>query len=404
MAIEQEIGTIVEKSLKQIGEEALQRAEKLLAGDSKELDSALWQVGDSLEREALSKFKHNETWAIRGAIRDGIASPYEQIKEQFRHEISEELTKEQLAKFPMELVLDGLQETIEDYLIGVTKLWQKETFDPLNSFEKRLTVEGKSKATIRLSLCVAARFIGKCGRKRHYSDTEIMDFLFDEQAHLSENSYCCKMALLKTFITSLEPQRQFPVKVRSYKGQTYSPALSKDQVDALILAGNIFLNDVDKLRLAVMTIYGARAGEVAQLSYKDIDLPAKTITIPREKKGAVKPQPIPEFLMSVFSAPITPCTVGNIQYKIKRWARLSGFRLPTGVGVHAIRRRVVTELKELGIDSYNIYSFMCWSKHTFGMLPMYIKTPQEVSDGKILEIHPFVKSWQEADLYLHKYS
>ena len=172
--------------------------------------------------------------------------------------------------------------------------------------------------------------------------------------------------------------------------------MSKEQVDALILAGNIFLDDADRLRLAVMTIYGARAGEIAALSYKDIDLPGKTITIAREKSGATRSQPIPESLMFVFAAPIQSCPVISIHKKIKKWGRLAGFRLASGVGVHSIRSRVITELKMMGIDTYDIYSFMCWSKHSFGMLPHYIKIPQEVSDTKILEVHPFVKSWEES--------
>lgn len=396
MTIEVEAGLLVEKTLKQIGEEAIAKAEQQLQ-DTKALNGAIEAVGEHLEREALTQYKHNETWALRGVARDIVhGEDYEEIRHKFRQEVAQELTPEQLARFPMEDVLTGLEETIQDYLIGVTKLWQKETFDPVTSFRNRLDVEGRSKGTIKESLCVAARFVGKYGRKTHYSDTEIMDFLYAEKERMSENSFCTKRALLKTFITSVEPERQFPVKVKSYKGQTYSPTLSKEQVDALILAGNVFLDDVDKLRLAVMTIYGARAGEIAALSYKDIDLVARTITIVREKSGVTRSQPIPESLMFVFAAPIQSCGVSSIQKKIKKWGRLAGFRLASGVGVHSIRSRVITELKMMGIDTYDIYSFMCWSKHSFGMLPHYIKIPQEVSDTKILEVHPFVKSWEES--------
>ena len=199
MTIETEAGKLVEKRLKQIGEEALQKAQTLMTGDdSKDLDSTLWQIGDKLEREALSKFKHNETWAVKGAIRDGMSSSYDKIKEQFQREVAEELTPEQLEKFPMQQVMDGLQDTIEEYLIGVTKLWQKESFDPLTTFRKKLGAQGRTEGTIKESLCVASRFVGKYGRKKHYSDTEITDFLFDEKERLAMNTYCTKIALLKT--------------------------------------------------------------------------------------------------------------------------------------------------------------------------------------------------------------
>jgi len=65
---------------------------------------------------------------------------------------------------------------------------------------------------------------------------------------------------------------------------------------------------------------------------------------------------------------------------------------------------VVTELKEAGIDSYNIYGFMRWSKHSFGMLPRYVKTPQEITDSQVLDQHPFLQTWREALSYLHKYN
>gem|GEM_PF-4943271 len=174
------------------------------------------------------------------------------------------------------------------------------------------------------------------------------------------------------------------------------PAISKDQVDALILAGCIFLEPVDLLRLAAMTIYGARVGEVAALSFKHLDLPNKTITIPVTKKEKVRPQPIPEFMMGVFSAPIKPCDKKKLEKDLKRWCRLAGFTLPTGVGVHAIRRAIGTELHNAGVDIWSLNTFGRWSISGLGTGARYIKTPKQASDAKVLEVHPFVQTWREA--------
>ncbi len=235
-----------------------------------------------------------------------------------------------------------------------------------------------------------------------YSDDEIMDFLYDEQKNLCLNTYCTRVAALKTFITSVERGRLFPIDVPTYKGETYSPSLSKDQVDALILAGCVFLEGVDLLRLATMTIYGARIGEVAALSHQHINLPNRTITIPVTKKERARPQPIPEFLMQVFSVPIKSCGKAKVRNDLKRWCRLAGFKLGPGVGVHAIRRAVATELDKAGVDILSLNIFGRWSTSRLGTAVRYIKNRKEATDLKVLEMHPFVETWKEAIPYLQK--
>lgn len=382
----------VEASLKELGEKAL--ASKV------NLDYLMPIIGDKLEREALERFRHNDEWAIRGVIYDSRQeadpSAWDQVKEKFRQEIAQELTPDQLEQFPTEDILDGLPGLIEDYVLGMVRLYQKETFDPLASFEKRLAVQNRSMGTIKEYLNVAGRFVAKYGRKRSYEDTEIMDFLYGEQKRVGANTYCSKVAALKVFIGSIERGRVFPIDVPTFKGETYSPLLSKDQVDALILAGCIFLHPVDLLRLATMTIYLARVGEVANLGHRQIDLPNKTITVPVSKRERARPQPIPDFLMQVFSAPIRPCSKTKLEGDLKRWCKLAGFRLPRGVGVHAIRRTVATALDEAGVGILELGIFGRWSTSRLGTAVSYIKTPKEAKDSKVLEVHPFVQTWKEA--------
>ena len=112
------------------------------------IDLLLPILGDKLEREALSRYKHNEEWAIRGVLQDSFreseeTAPWERIKDKFRQEITNELTPQQLEQFPTEEILEGLPSVMEDYIIAMVRLYQKEAFDPLTSFSKRLVVQGR---------------------------------------------------------------------------------------------------------------------------------------------------------------------------------------------------------------------------------------------------------------------
>lgn len=409
MTIETEVQTIVEKTIKEIQTETLSKADEALGKDPKALDAALWLLGDKFEREALARYKHNEEWAIRGTVRDKGSDndTYHNIKEKLQQEIAQELTPEQLAKFPMEQVMSGLEETVENFIIAAVKLWQTETFDPLGSFEKKLKVQGRAVGTIKEYMNEASRFVAKCGRKRHYTDEEIVDFLVYQQEMFSPTTYPCKVAELKMFIKNLEPVRVFPIDVPKSRGKQFQPTLSKDQIDSLIIAGSIFLEGADLLHLATMTIYGARVSEVASLNYKDINLVDKTIEIPVTKRERIRKQPIPEFMLNIFSFPVKPCSKHKVERDLKHWARLAGFRLGQGVGAHAIRRGVASTLDAAGVDIYDLRNFGRWSSSEFGTVVSYIHTPTMKHDLEVLEIHPFVKTWQEAlrmrESYLQKY-
>lgn len=84
----------------------------------------------------------------------------------------------------------------------------------------------------------------------------------------------------------------------------------------------------------------------------------------------------------------------------------SGFKLPKGVGVHAIRRKLETELRKASVGNFDLYRFMHWTatSRMFGMIPVCDKTSPELGDHKVLEAHPFVQTWIEAIPYLQKHA
>ena len=386
-----------DRSLEDVGEEILSR--------EMNLDLLISFLGDKVERDALSRYKHNEEWALRSAVQDAMSpnggAAWATMKEKLRAKMERELAAAELLEvFPLDEFLDSIPGFLEDYMLAMVRIYQKDTFDPLVSFEKKLAVQRRAKSTITQYMNLAANFVGRFGRKRSYTDVEITDWLYDEQNRVGPNTYCMKAAALKTFCKTLDPGRPFPVDVRPYNGETCSPCMGAKEVAALIMAGCIWLQPVDLLRLAVMTIYGARVSEVAALSTHHIDLPNKTITIPVRKRERSRPQPVPDFLLGVFSAPIRPCGVKKLQLDLKRWCRLARIKLAPRFGVHAIRRAVATALDDAGVDILSLTSFGRWSTSGLGAGVRYIKNRKEAKDLKVLAVHPFVQIWKEALPYV----
>jgi len=65
-------------------------------------------------------------------------------------------------------------------------------------------------------------------------------------------------------------------------------------------------------------------------------------------------------------------------------------------GVHTIRNALGTELYKAGVDIYALNTFGRWSLAGLGTGARYIKVPKQLTDAKVLEVHPFVQTWREA--------
>jgi integrase len=159
------------------------------------------------------------------------------------------------------------------------------------------------------------------------------------------------------------------------------------------------------LRFAIATIYGCRVGELAMLSNANIDLDhgEPVINIPTLKKGKRLPQPIPAELIPLFKLPLHPRKSYNIQADLRRLCRKAGIPLFNRMGIHTIRRSVVTALySHTNLKELSIRRFMRWSEggRGMGVMPRYVKTPVDVTDKEVLAAHPFVKFWKDYVLFL----
>jgi hypothetical protein len=190
-------------SLRQLGEQVDAR----LRSTDVNLKILTAMLREKIDREALSRYKCDEPWAIKGAIEDSQAKDWEQIweslKAKFRQEIAKELTPEQLQQFRVEEFLSKLPQTLEDFVLAAVRTYQKETFDPLATFSRRLALKNARPGTINNDRCIVAAFVAKHGRKRRCTNEEIEAFLFGSKKRLMPMSYYTYWTVLKSFLNSL---------------------------------------------------------------------------------------------------------------------------------------------------------------------------------------------------------
>jgi len=347
------------------------------------LDDIMKRVYEKIEREALATYHSNAPWALRQWALSNI------LKEQ---------------------VVDEATNEIAHGLISPVIEWQdSQPFDPIKHLIERLETERKSKLTIGSYRLTAARFVAKCGRKRYYTDEDILSYLKSASKHFkNQNTYHQECVHLLQFLKRLPEgkSRELPIAMPKGAVEFYQPTFSDDDVGKLIWAcvlDNVPPNMV--VRLAVASIYGARRGELTELSTESfsLDRDKSTLLIKTEKRGQRKPQPIPQALIPIFSVPITTMKSHMMQYALQQICRKAEVHLPKGGGFHCFRRRTATTVHEVEPSDMNVSSFMRWSPPR-GMLARYVQTPVEQTDRAILEKHPFVRMWAEAVPYILKFN
>jgi integrase len=344
-----------------------------------DLDDLMKRVFARIEQKALEVYKSAEPWALRAWA---------------------------LANLLQDEVVADETIQIADNLVAPVKDWQdKEEFDPLTFYRKRLNTLGLKPNTIKLYMCTAARVVGKFGRKRFYNDEELAEYQDWAAAHFTAtSSYVHECARLTQFIRNLpgaNRHRELPLKVPKMPDKFYQPTLTDHEVEYIIWSAALDnLPPSIVVRLVVASIYGARRIELSKLSSKDIHLNGKEsyLYIHTAKGGDKRKQPIPECLIPLFDIPIKPIGFSMLEYWFRKVIEKACIPWRHRLGWHALRRNVVTLLDRQGSQSdIAISKFMRWSTpRELGMLDRYRQTPAEESDRVILENHPTVKAWEYA--------
>lgn len=116
------------------------------------IDELMQAVFARIEQQALKIYKSNEIWALR--------------KWCVEHLLTDQIVDEGMVK-----IADGLISPVLD--------WQQEqNIDPLQFFKHRLRNTLRlSEGTVRNYMQTAAKFVAMIGRKKSYTDDEVMQYL-----------------------------------------------------------------------------------------------------------------------------------------------------------------------------------------------------------------------------------
>ena len=238
-----------------------------------------------------------------------------------------------------------------------------------------------------------------------------MEFLHDEHTRYSQGTYVTRVRILKSFLESLPEdergrQPKLPIKkIPPYPKELNTPYFTPEQMEKLIYWAVLEGRPDMTLRMLIASVYGARVGELATLSSKNINLDHEnsTIRIETEKRGRRVPQPIPVELVPLFSIPLKPMKAQTIQCQLKRLCKKAGVPTPHRTGIHSIRRSVATVLySNTDLKELTIRRFLRWAEGGYGMgvMPRYVKTPVSVTDAEVIKKHPYVSAWKEMMQFL----
>jgi len=357
------------------------------------VEDLLQRIYQRIEEGALKTFRSNELWAIR-------AWTYEHI-------LTDAASKE--ACLTDDKMLDELVSPVEE--------WQAQHFDPLLNFKRKLELSGRKLGTIKEYMRVSTDLVTKYGKKTRYSEAELLEFLaylrkrypdktLPNGDTIPSSTYANVVQQLKIFLNSLpEDDRGRKVKLPidrmpDMPTQFEQPAFTKEEIDAMCYTAVMDEKPEQVLRFCIACVYGCRVGELAMLSSESINLNhgSPTISIPTEKKGRRKPQPIPTELLTLFSIPLHPRKVYNIERDLRRLCKKAGVPRRHRMGIHSVRRSVVTSLySDTNLKELSIRRFLRWSEsgRDMGVMPRYVKTPVEVTDNDVLKEHPFVQMWKD---------
>ena len=357
------------------------------------VDELLTRIYKHIEAEAIKRFKSNALWAIK-------AWTYENI------------LRDAAAK-----AAACTDETLLDELVSPIADWQHGEFDPIRNFRRTLELSERTPGYIKECMRVAHKLVGKYGKKRTYSQEELMEFIDEEHKRYRTSTYVTRVRQLKSFLESLPedehgrraklPMRRIP----SYPPieEFDRPTFTGQEIDKLIYWCVLEAKPDIALRLCIASTYGTRVGELAMLSSKHINLDHDndydnpTIMIPTEKKGRRVPQPIPTELVPLFSVPLSPMTGQRIQRQLKWLCKKAKVPIRPRTGIHSIRRSVATALfEDEDLKELWVYRFLRWAEQGagLGVMVRYIRTPISETDAKVISKHPYAKMWKDMMMFL----
>ena len=187
-----------------------------------------------------------------------------------------------------------------------------------------------------------------------------------------------------------------PVKLPKFRGVqvdlTARVSFDFQDVVKLIQAVRTSGNQQWQAIMALSTIWGLRAGEIRQLTKKDVRAKDHTIMIYTTKGGMPREHLIPDEVYPILTAydfpPLSESGVFDLFTEISEYAGVA--RVSKKV-YHAIRHTVLTQLLLNGVEEVIAKQFLRW--RIAGIVGVYF-TPKAIDiDERVYPKHPFLKYW-----------
>jgi len=180
------------------------------------------------------------------------------------------------------------------------------------------------------------------------------------------------------------------------KSRVAKVTLSREQVIRMIKIIQSYGSDKEKVLLCLCSVYALRRSEVCGIKEKDINREQNILYIRTKKNGEPRYHLIPEEIRSYiypwdFDTRISISGASVIFNNILKKAKIK--KLPR-MGIHSLRRSVITELNSSGIAPMRVYNFARWKRGQFGMLSEYDNPDFREVDKQIFKKHPFLRIWR----------
>lgn len=259
----------------------------------------------------------------------------------------------------------------------------------------------RSASTLARYPYIAGRFIDHAGVKSTYTKTDAMKFL-NHLSHSGGKANYIRWAAfaIAAFYKSLElpaPFTKGELPSRPQESELVRPALTNPQVVELIRAVKSRGTSRMKAYLALSTVYGLRAIELASIKPEVIS--EDSIMIATAKHGVAGKQPIPAQIQKyVQPHNFKPCTTSALCDLFSNMQKLAEQKHKDKEGFHSIRRRLVRSLIDNGANPRYINLFMRWSSASrSGMMGVYShpdESEYEAAYDNIFSKHPWLKEWR----------
>jgi len=221
---------------------------------------------------------------------------------------------------------------------------------------------------------------------------------FLDNLHYKPSSYRMAYQALKTLfkVNNLPwPLQDIPaplVDEDDYQRVIFPP----EEVGKLIAFAKIRGTPAEKFILALATIYGLRRAEVANLSIPYLE--DNIIMIKTAKRGFIRKHLVPrEIYPYIQILPWQKISPISLHFLFERLRLKAGITKVERMGLHSIRRSLITGLLDNGLDHLLLFKFMGWRSNldrSSSIIRIYDRrTPREI-DRQVFAVHPFLTLWR----------